>query len=85
MTQNLKTENETAGLPIVRGQCPISPEMLEMDTPLSNSMGGNLVIKAKPARFKQGVITIPETIQTPCNMKRKKRPEWAAFSISRSA
>ena len=59
MTQNLKTENETAGLLIVRGQRPIS-EMLEMDTPLSNFMCGNLVIKAKPARFKQGVITIPK-------------------------
>jgi hypothetical protein len=52
MTQNPKAENEAAALPIVRGQCPISPEMLEMDTPLSNFMGGCLVIKAKPARFK---------------------------------
>ena len=67
MTQSLKAENEAAALLIVRGQCPISPEMLEMDTPLSNFMGGNHVIKTNPALFKQGVITIPETVQSHVN------------------
>lgn len=40
MTQSLKAANETPRLLTVRGQRPISPEMLEMGTPLSNFMGG---------------------------------------------
>jgi hypothetical protein len=54
MTQSLKAANdETPGLLTVRGQRPISPEMLEMDTPLSNFMGGNHVIETHLALLKR--------------------------------
>jgi hypothetical protein len=49
MIQDLKAWNETPGLLAVRGQRPISPGMLEMDTPLSNFMGGNDVIETNLA------------------------------------